>query len=216
LAYSSPDSADEFGGLVLQWIESSRPSSAHLERLADMLASLHNTQIQAPGWSRPGFIGPLHQPNEATGLGWADFWCVRRIQAGVKLASVHLDKDTHLLLSQVAARCDELLRGHGPLSPLHGDLWAGNVVWGARDPWLIDPAPYVGDPEVDLAMMSLFGGFGGPFWRAYERHRPPTPGWRRRRAVYQLWPLLVHVALFGQGYLSQLSRTATAALRDAS
>src|SRR5699024_5443880 len=100
----------------------------------------------------------------------------------------------------------------GP-SLLHGDLWSGNtqLVWDG-EPALLDPAVYRGHREVDLAMASLFGGFDAAFWDAYQAARPLRgDGLERRRAVYQLYYLLVHVNLFGAGYLPRT----LAALRTA-
>lgn len=86
---------------------------------------------------------------------------------------------------------------------LHGDLWGGNVLVGhGGRAYLVDPAVYRGHREVDLAMMELFGGFGERVFSAYREVRPVEPGYREaRRDVYQLYPLLVHVNLFGGGYV---------------
>jgi fructosamine-3-kinase len=68
----------------------------------------------------------------------------------------------------------------------------------------VDPATYRGHREVDLAMSELFGGFGADFYAAYEEAWPLRPGYRQeRRGVYQLYYLLVHVNLFGGGYVAQ-------------
>ena len=75
------------------------------------------------------------------------------------------------------------------------------MLWG-RDgrAWLIDPAAYGGHREVDLAMLRLFGSPGRRFLAAYEERYPLAPGHEERVALYQLFPLLVHAALFGGGY----------------
>ena len=100
----------------------------------------------------------------------------------------------------------------GEPSLLHGDLWSGNVYPDtAGRPVLIDPAVYRGDPEVDLAMSELFGGFDPAFQRAYRSVRPVTPAYDRvRRRVYQLYPLLVHANLFGAGYAASARASAAA------
>jgi fructosamine-3-kinase len=107
------------------------------------------------------------------------------------------------------ARLEELLHpaeADGP-SLLHGDLWSGNVLATTSGPALVDPAAYFGHREVDLAMADLFGGFDGRFRQAYEAAWPLQPGYARRRDVYQLYYLLVHVNLFGAGYLPATKRT---------
>jgi len=98
----------------------------------------------------------------------------------------------------------------GPAEPparLHGDLWGGNALCDEHgEPVLIDPAVYGGHREIDLAMMKLFGGFGARCFAAYHEAYPLAPGHERRVALYQLYPLLAHVCLFGGGYVAQVER----------
>jgi fructosamine-3-kinase len=103
------------------------------------------------------------------------------------------------------ARLDELCGPPEPPARLHGDLWGGNLLvdeLGA--PCLIDPAVYGGHREVDLAMMRLFGGFSSRVFAAYEEASPLADGHEERIALHQLYPLLVHAALFGGGYGAQV------------
>jgi fructosamine-3-kinase len=84
---------------------------------------------------------------------------------------------------------------------LHGDLWSGNVLWAADAVWLIDPAAHGGHRETDLAMLQLFGlPYLDTVLEAYDEAGPLADGWRDRVVVHQLWPLLVHAALFGSSY----------------
>ncbi len=99
----------------------------------------------------------------------------------------------------------------GPSEPparLHGDLWAGNVLWSGRGPYLIDPIAYGGHREVDLAMLRLFGAPGPRFLEAYESITPLAPGHEDRVQLYQLFPLLVHAVLFGGSYGTSAERAA--------
>jgi fructosamine-3-kinase len=99
--------------------------------------------------------------------------------------------------------------GDGPLHELldhdvrpalvHGDLWSGNVVAGR---WLIDPAVHRADREFELAFATLFGGLPPRLLDTYLDAAPLDPGWDRRRPALQLYHLLVHVAMFGQGWLA--------------
>ena len=47
---------------------------------------------------------------------------------------------------------------------------------------------------------------------AYDEAAPLAPGWRDRVPLHQLFPLLVHVVLFGRGYAGQCVAAARAAL----
>src|SRR5699024_7107637 len=106
-------------------------------------------------------------------------------------------------LSQVRAdlvdgRWDE--PGGHPVRPacLHGDLWAGNIVWTADGGTLIDPAACGGHPETDLAMLELFGApHLDQILAGYAEAGTLAPDWRSRIGLHQLFPLLVHALLFG-------------------
>jgi hypothetical protein len=83
---------------------------------------------------------------------------------------------------------------------------ATGVNWGVLDsgePVIFDPAVYYGDRETDIAMTELFGGFPSEFYAAYQQAYPLDPGYRVRRDLYNLYHLLNHLNLFGEGYLSQ-------------
>jgi fructosamine-3-kinase len=114
-------------------------------------------------------------------------------------------------VESICARIADLAGPPEPPARLHGDLWSGNVLWG-RDgkAWLIDPAAYGGHREVDLAMLRLFGSPGQAFLDAYEHRYPLAPGHEERVELYQLFPLLVHAALFGGGYPASAERVARA------
>ncbi len=104
----------------------------------------------------------------------------------------------------LAARLAGLLPPAPPPAFLHGDLWTGNIlVEGGRLAALVDPACYGGDAEVDLAMLTLFDTPPEPFWEAYGE---PEPGWEQRRTLYQLFPALVHLRLFGATYAGLVER----------
>jgi fructosamine-3-kinase len=112
------------------------------------------------------------------------------------------------------ARMETAVGPSEPPSRLHGDLWGGNLHTDARGmPCLIDPAVYGGHREIDLAMMRLFGGFGAHVFAAYEEAYPLEPGHEGRVALYQLYPLLVHVNLFGGSYASSAMHALEDALR---
>lgn len=200
------------GGLLLEWLEPAPRDAGSELRLGRGLAALH----RAPGPSDVGdnWIGPLPQCNHPAG-GWAEFWITRRLEPQLRSAS-----DAGWLPGRRAdwealfARIPELLAPaeRDGMSLLHGDLWSGNVLATRAGPALIDPAVYRGHREVDLAMLELFGGWGPAVLRAYQDQWPLLPGYaEQRRAVYQLYPLLVHVNLFGGAYMEQTARTLQAA-----
>ncbi|HEX7120276.1 MAG TPA: fructosamine kinase family protein [Longimicrobiales bacterium] len=197
--------------LLLEWLE---PGSAGPETWAQLgrgLAALH--RVRAPRWgaAADNFIGTLPQAN-----GWYDdwpaFWRDRRLEPQLRRATDagFFGLEDRRRFDRLLGTLDEAL-GAGPAdgaSLLHGDLWSGNIhVMAGGEPAILDPATYHGHREVDLAMAALFGGFGAEFFDAYAEAWPLEPGdLPRRRAIYQLYYLLVHVNHFGAGYVGQTLR----------
>jgi len=199
--------------IATTWVEGA--GSLDSAALGRGLATLHRPDGEGWGWEEDNFIGPLVQEN-ATRPRWGDFWREMRIEPQLRavrdrdLLPGRMD-DWNVLLADLP---DRLSGGdeEGP-SLLHGDLWNGNVLAGPEGtPYLIDPAVYRGHREVDLAMMRLFGGFDRRTYSAYDEAWPPAPGASARLPVYQLFYLLVHVNLFGAGYLPRTDEALSAAL----
>ncbi len=166
--------------------------------LGRVLATLHGAEGARYGWDADYAYGPVALPNAAAD-DWPSFWAERRLLA-------HAERLPSGLARRVAALAADLpqrLPAQPRPSLLHGDLWGGNVlVDGERVSALIDPACYYGHGEVDLAMLTLFDRPDQRFFDAY----PIEEGWRERRPVYQLWPAIVHLLLFGAGYRGMVER----------
>lgn len=161
--------------------------------LGRVLGTLHAAVAEGYGWEADYAYGPIALPNAPTD-DWPTFWADRRLLAHADALPADLARRVAALAAELPARLPARPRP----SLLHGDLWGGNVlVDGDRVSALIDPACYHGHGEVDLAMLCLFGRPDPVFWQGYGA---PQPGWQARRPIYQLWPALVHLALFGAGY----------------
>jgi fructosamine-3-kinase len=175
------------------------------EAFGRRLAALHRASADTFGWDRDGHIGTLPQSNTAAS-DWATFYREQRLRPQVRRVQSRglLDSASRRTLDRVLGRVETRVGPDAPPSRLHGDLWGGNrIADGAGRSWLVDPAPYAGHREVDLAMMRLFGGFSERCFNAYAEAFPLSPGWRDRVDLYQLYYLLVHVNLFGAGWLGQ-------------
>ncbi len=200
--------------LALEWIETRPPAPEFDCLLGEGLAGLHGAAPPRFGFGEANWIGTLPQTNDVR-PSWADFYGANRIRPLQRRAS-----DAGLLPGALSRRLDRLVEdlpqlvgADEPVARLHGDLWSGNVLVDERGlPCLIDPACYGGHREVDLAMMKLFGGFEDAVFEAYERASPLSPESGARVALYQIYPLLVHLCLFGGSYLRMLNRTVANAL----
>lgn len=177
---------------------------------AELLAGLHGVRGDAHGLERDTLIGGLHQPNTRNGS-WVAFFRDMRIlhMADMALAEGRMPAGLHRRLRALCERLDEHIEEPEHPSLLHGDVWTTNVLaLDGRITGFIDPAVYFGHPEIELAFITLFSTFGGPFFEAYQALRPMRPGFFEvRRDIYNIYPLLVHARLFGAGYLSGIERT---------
>jgi len=178
--------------LVMTYLKEVRASAAGWASLGSALGTLHLAEGPAYGWDEDYAFGPAKLPNGWT-EDWPAFWGARRLLAWPEA----LPRDIARRLDMLVPRLPDLLPKTPRPALLHGDLWSGNVLFTPGGAALIDPACYYGHGEVDLAMLNLFGRPGPGFEDSYGG---PEPGWTERRALYQLWPALVHLRLFGGGY----------------
>lgn len=192
--------------LVLDQIESGRPDAAAARGFGQRLAVLHNTRPGMFGAQAPGYIGPLPLDN-APADDWPTFYAERRLRPYLH----GLDRDVQAAVQRVVEHLPEIAGPDEPPSRIHGDLWSGNLVWGADGQiWLIDAAAaHGGHRETDLAMLALFGApFLDDILASYQEVTPLADGWRERVPLHQLHPLLVHAQLFGSSYAAQALRAA--------
>jgi fructosamine-3-kinase len=165
--------------------------------LGRRLADLHRCTGARFGWERDNLIGSLEQRNTPA-QHWPTFYVEQRLRPHLHAPALPAPVRARLERACAGPLLD-LLDSDPPASLVHGDLWSGNVVAGR---WLIDPAVCRADREHELAYAMLFGGFPAPLLDAYERSWPLPAGWERRRPALQLYHLLVHVRLFGAGYVA--------------
>jgi fructosamine-3-kinase len=177
---------------------------------AELLAELHNITAPRYGLERDTLIGSLGQPNRMT-TSWIEFFCESRLLDFAEKA-LNEGKIGRAILRRVELlgdKLDELLEEPPRPALLHGDVWSGNVL--ALDHHItgfLDPAIYFGHPEIELAFITLFNTFSASFFNHYNEIRPISPGFfETRRHIYNLYPLLVHVRLFGGHYVNSLEET---------
>ncbi len=192
--------------LALELLELGPRRRGFEEELGRGLAELHRSGAPSFGLDHDNFIGSLPQSNRAHER-WVDFFWSERLAPQLKLATSQGRASAAMRhgFERLLGKLPDLVGPTEPPSRLHGDLWGGNLhVDGAGGPCLIDPAAYGGHREMDLAMMRLFGGFPERVFAAYAEAFPLSPGSEDRVPLYQLYPLMVHVNLFGGGYAASV------------
>lgn len=188
--------------LLLEFIEQKSQSRNYWKKLGQRLASLHQCSSESFGLDHDNYIGSLRQYNHPN-LNWINFFIEQRLDVQVRLAieSGVADAGWEKKFEALFVKLPSLMAVEKP-SLIHGDLWSGNLISDEKgEPCLIDPAVYYGNREADLAMTRLFGGFGEEFYSAYEEAFPLQRGADKRVDLYNLYPLLVHVNLFGGSYV---------------
>jgi len=196
----------EYGDvLLIEYVEADEAFTPRAwADIGAQVRAMHGHLGESYGWPVDYAFGSVRLDNGPT-EDWPRFWGEQRL---VETAAL-LDRPWRERVDKLAARISDLLPARPPASLLHGDLWAGNMlVREGRLAALIDPACYHGDGEVDLAMICLFGRPDPAFWDAYGALEP---GWEERRVLYQLFPALVHLRLFGASYSPLVDRLLSAA-----
>lgn len=186
--------------LMLEYVDNDGVFSARAwADVGGRIRALHGRAGEGYGWPVDYAIGTVTFDNRETS-DWPRFWGEQRLVATASL----LDRPWRERIERLARRLADLLPAHPPPALLHGDLWAGNLlVRDGRLAGLVDPACYYGDAEVDLAMLDLFSTPPDDFREAYGALEP---GWRQRQPIYQLFPALAHVRLWGPAYHAMVER----------
>jgi len=190
--------------LVLEFIEESSPAEHYWENFGEGLAELHQNNASKFGLAYNNFNGSLIQVNDEK-LDWGSFFVENRLMEQQRQArdKGRLDKQLSDMLESLYPKLHSFFPEEKP-ALLHGDLWSGNHLVKKGKPCFMDPAVYYGHREVDLAMSLLFGGFDKKMYEAYNANFPLEKEWEKRVDILNLYPLMVHVNLFGASYAQRV------------
>ena len=191
--------------LIIDYIETGR--NLNWGDFGEKLAQLHQIEGKHFGLDHDNYIGSLMQVNEQCNE-WIEFYTNHRLLAlTAKARDQGLFERKHCLwIEKLCQKLDELIPTCYP-SLIHGDLWSGNLLTDkSGQPVLIDPAVYYGHPEMDWAMLSLFGNYPEEAMRSYLNISNLEVGFEHRKEIHQLYPLLVHLVLFGKGYYNPVMK----------
>lgn len=197
--------------LLMAYIETSPlAKSVQESKAAEVLAKLHSVTNESRmyGYYYDTTIASFMQKNEQTQYNWGLFLGQMRIVPMAKICYErgHISKE---ILSRLEHLSKDIYKriDLSKISPslLHGDLWSGNILFNMNGATLIDPAIYFGDREMELAFIMMFNTFGDTFFQAYTKVHPLSDDFYEVKVpLYQLYPVLVHVALYGVSYVGQL------------
>ena len=194
---------DQTPYLILEYLEKGTSKRRFWEEFGTQMADLHRNTQEHFGLNHDNYIGKLPQSNTPKS-NWIDFFIEQRIEP-----QLHLAINKGLISSSLTDQIRSLYHYLPEIFPtekpslLHGDLWSGNFMTNSEgSPTIFDPAVYYGHREMELAFTQLFGGFDQQFYNSYNERFPLSPGFEDRIDIYNIYPLMVHVNLFGPSYLS--------------
>lgn len=182
------------------------------DRLQEQLAAL---ALRLHGHTREGYGKVDASGNHAT-LDWAGFYRSLHDHA------VHVVEQTKEIPIKMRKKIEKLherlpvfIAHHDKPRLCHGDFWGANVMVKQDDAgeWriaaLLDPNLRFGHHESELAYMDLFETITPAFKRAYQAdHKLDDDYHKIRKPIYQLYPLINHVQLFGGKYVAPLMKIA--------
>ena len=197
--------------LLMDYVDASTGLNATTQaQLGKLLAELHQTSGTHYGLEHDTLIGPIHQPNPQSDS-WIEFFRQNRLlyMANIALKSGYLPKSLYERIQTLTTQLDQFLIEPDNPVLIHGDMWTTNIL--VRDNnvvGIIDPALYYAHNEMELAYMTLFGSVSQDFFNSYTAIQVvDSEFFETRRHVYNLYPLLVHVTIFGIGYTSHVQST---------
>lgn len=203
--FGTGKTAEGTGFFIQEFVPEGKAQASSSENFGRSLATLHQHREQQYGLDHDNYIGRLPQSNRRHD-DWIDFFIEERMEPQLRLAT-DAQKFELSIVAQFESMYQQLpdIFSDEPPALLHGDLWGGNYFFDPEGRATVyDPAVYYGHREIELAFTHLFGGFSNTFYKAYEETYPLEPGFRGRKDLYNLYPLLVHTNLFGGSYARQV------------
>lgn len=195
--------------LILEWIESGAKDKRFFKDFGEQLAQLHQHTKQHFGWEEDNYMGSVPQRNTPM-VDWTQFFIQARLQPMVQACTdkALLTENDRQAFESLYKKLPQFFDADQQPALLHGDLWKGNYMCNTyQQPVLIDPAVYYGHPTVDLGMTTLFGGFDKAFYESYQYHQPLPTNYHDQWVICNLYPLLIHLYLFGKSYYNSIQKT---------
>jgi protein-ribulosamine 3-kinase len=193
--------------LLLKWVEAGEMTAQFWKKFGSELAAMHQVHAMNFGLEEDNYMGSVKQVNEWE-ISWIDFFREKRLEPMILLCEDLLEAKHKKGFESLFRHLDKIFEPEAQPCLVHGDLWSGNFLCDQQNaPVLIDPAVYYGHPSVDLGMTTLFGGFKREFYESYHYHSSLAPNYREQWKVANLYPLLIHLNLFGSSYLARIDQT---------
>ena len=185
----------------MDYIETVTPTLKYWKQCAKQLALLHDNTASQYGLDYDNFLATLPQKNQ-----WQSNWITFLTEQRLKPLLNHpsLTEQDRNAFSRLMENFKNHLDPHPKASLIHGDLWQHNILFSKRDIYLIDPAIYYAPREVELAYWEWITPPDCPLFDLYQAEFPLPYGYNEQRLIYRLYPLLFHLHLVGDFYLTEI------------
>jgi len=192
--------------MVLEAIRTVDRAPRHWREIGRSLARIHRIQGRQYGLETHGYFGPLYQDNRPMG-DWATFYAERRLWPRLMGAVNSGNLPTTLIrqIERLIARMPDLCGPEMVPSLLHGDAQQNNFISAETGTFIIDPAVYYGNPEVDLAHVDCFQPVPDDVFVGYRDEMPIDLGFSERRDLWRVNSYLAAVEVEGPAYLGRLT-----------
>jgi protein-ribulosamine 3-kinase len=175
------------------------------KQMGAALARIHQIKSDSFGFHMNNYFGPLGQDNTPI-KDWPTFYAQRRLLPRLRIAieSGNLPAAVASQVETVIKRLPELCGPETHPTLLHGDAQQNNFISTTKAAYVIDPAVYYGNPEIDLAVIDYIQPVPDDFFDGYREEMPIDPGFYKRRGLWRIPGYLAGVAVEGACYLDRL------------
>jgi protein-ribulosamine 3-kinase len=196
---NTPDTSPGF--ILLEYLDPAPAGIADTQNLGRGLATIHGLTAEKFGFYHNTYCGDTIQDNRWHS-NWIDFFGQQRIWHLITLIRQKrgMERNALKIYEKLVVKLPDLIPPNSKPVLIHGDLWSGNYLFTQKGPALIDPASYYADREMEMGIMTLFGGFSQAFWDGYNEINPLPADWKERNLLYQIYHILNHDLIFGGGY----------------
>ncbi len=192
--------------LIMKALEAIKCGPRQWSQIGTTLGRIHQVKGDRFGFEMNGFCGPLYQDNTPM-KNWATFYGERRLIPRLRVAidSGNIPTSVVSKIEMMIPRLAELCGPEVTPSLLHGDAQQNNFISTAEGTFVIDPAIYYGNPEMDLATIDSFQPVPDAVLNAYRDEMSIDSGFLERRDLWRIPLYLAAVAIEGPMHLSRLT-----------
>lgn len=191
---------------VMEALEPIERRPVEWRQLGRTLARIHRVKSDYCGFHMDTYFGPLLQDNTPMD-DWILFYAERRLRPRLRLAvdAGNVPSSVVAQVESVIDRLPDLVGRETTPTLLHGDAQQNNFMSTAEGAYVIDPAIYHGNREIDLAFVDYFQPVPDDVFDGYREELPIPPGFSERRDLWRISGYLAAVAVEGGAHLDRLT-----------